>query len=48
MTLEEQLENLEKETMEKISNISDLDSLNDIRVKTLGKKKVLLLKYYAV
>ncbi|BAK94646.1 phenylalanyl-tRNA synthetase alpha chain [Tetragenococcus halophilus subsp. halophilus] len=38
MTLEEQLENLEKETMEKISNISDLDSLNDIRVKTLGKK----------
>ena len=38
MTLEEQLENLKEETMEKISNTSDLDSLNDIRVKTLGKK----------
>jgi len=38
MTLEEQLENLEEETMEKISNTSDLDALNDIRVKTLGKK----------
>lgn len=38
MSLQEQLETLEKETVEKINNTSDLNSLNDIRVQTLGKK----------
>jgi len=38
MSLQEQLERLEKETTEKINHVSDLNSLNDIRVQTLGKK----------
>ncbi|MDN6640787.1 MAG: phenylalanine--tRNA ligase subunit alpha [Tetragenococcus sp.] len=38
MSLQEQLETLEKETLQQIDNATDLDALNQIRVQTLGKK----------
>ncbi|MGO3732872.1 MAG: phenylalanine--tRNA ligase subunit alpha [Vagococcus sp.] len=38
MSLKETLENLKKETLEKIQSTENLDHLNDIRVQILGKK----------
>lgn len=38
MTLEEQLKTLENETLQQIQQTTDLSTLNQIRVQTLGKK----------
>lgn len=38
MSLQEQLETLENETLQQIQQTTDLSTLNQIRVQTLGKK----------
>lgn len=38
MSLKEQLEEVRNETLEQIENLNDLESLNQVRVKVLGKK----------
>ncbi|GMA48639.1 hypothetical protein GCM10025854_28890 [Tetragenococcus muriaticus] len=38
MSLQEQLETLENETLQQIHQTTDLSTLNQIRVQTLGKK----------
>lgn len=45
--MQERLEELQKEALQKIETATNLKELNDVRVAYLGKKD-LLLRYYVV
>lgn len=47
MGLKDKLDELRQQGLRAVKESSDLDKINDIRVRMLGKKKVRLQKFYA-